>query len=491
MLLLLVAALVGAFPKRASANGRFPRAQRLLEHPTDPNRLYLTATYGLLTTGDRGRNWYYVCEAAFALKFLEGDPLLEIVADGSLLGGIFDTENRSGDCGCSWRTVLGESASEIVIDMARDRAGGLVAIIRDDSMAASGVTLVESTDAGQTWRKLSDLPGGVTDAFTVDVAPSDPSRIYISAFIRETGAVVLLASKDRAGSWEQLDIPGADVMAQAYIAAVHPTDADRIFVRIDNWNFDAEFTAQDSLLHSNDGGRTWTQVLQRQAKLYGFALSADGKTVLAGYGDPNEAGGRTTNPDDNGIFKASTDDFVFEKIFSATISCLTWNATGVYVCTSKFPGMAVGFAPNAGFTLGMPNPFTPLLDVKDVHGPLSCVASVCQETWTTGLQGTAPVCQVLGADCGADLSRNTPACGPGISDGGSATAGSGGRGGGAGADAAGKSGGCGCYQADVAIPDSHLAWIAVAYFIYRARRTRRESFTTVPTCRRSPSPPDR
>src|SRR6266511_3800152 len=72
----------------ASANGRFPRAERLIEHPSDPNTLYLAATYGLLVTHDRGCSWYHVCESAFAyLMQYTGDPILTLASDGALVVG--------------------------------------------------------------------------------------------------------------------------------------------------------------------------------------------------------------------------------------------------------------------------------------------------------------------------------------------------------------------------------------------------------------------
>src|SRR5262245_59422284 len=134
--LLIVATLIscfGARPRTVRANGRFPEAHRLLEYPGDPNRLYVSATFGLLVTEDRGKNWYTICEQAFALKFLEGDPLLEIMPDGALLGGIFDTLNRSGDCGCTWQTTLGASATDTVIDITIDRTRGAVLALVQDS----------------------------------------------------------------------------------------------------------------------------------------------------------------------------------------------------------------------------------------------------------------------------------------------------------------------------------------------------------------------
>ena len=52
----------------AAANGRFPRAQRLLEVHDDPNVLVLSATYGVLITADRGATWRHLCELGFAFS---------------------------------------------------------------------------------------------------------------------------------------------------------------------------------------------------------------------------------------------------------------------------------------------------------------------------------------------------------------------------------------------------------------------------------------
>src|SRR5215831_15359684 len=70
----------------AQANGRFPRAQRLVEDPNNANRLALAATFGLVITSDRGRNWYHVCEAGFSGQATyNGDPLLAVIPGGPFL----------------------------------------------------------------------------------------------------------------------------------------------------------------------------------------------------------------------------------------------------------------------------------------------------------------------------------------------------------------------------------------------------------------------
>src|SRR5438270_8775454 len=94
----LMAIALFAWGSTSFANGRFPRAERLIEHPNDPNQLRLAGTYGILTTEDRGRAWYHICEASFALAsgYL-GDPVLDLLADETLLVGVQTTLNASRD----------------------------------------------------------------------------------------------------------------------------------------------------------------------------------------------------------------------------------------------------------------------------------------------------------------------------------------------------------------------------------------------------------
>jgi hypothetical protein len=168
-------------PSVARANGRFPESQRVLEHPSDPNRLVLTATYGLLVSHDRGQSWYSICERAFALAYLTGNPLLEILPDGSLVSGISASLNVSHDCGCGWQATLTAGDKGTVSDLTIDSSGRLLAIVRDLSSGTAHVRVHESSDGGKTWSVLTNLPDTINDVYTIDVAPSDANRIYLTA----------------------------------------------------------------------------------------------------------------------------------------------------------------------------------------------------------------------------------------------------------------------------------------------------------------------
>src|SRR5262245_64774922 len=69
----------------AGANGRFPRAQKLVERGGDPQKLLLSATYGLLVSDDGGAEWRHICELGFAFAVAEIDPLAGVFSDGAMI----------------------------------------------------------------------------------------------------------------------------------------------------------------------------------------------------------------------------------------------------------------------------------------------------------------------------------------------------------------------------------------------------------------------
>src|SRR6185295_2051513 len=128
--------------------------------------------------------------------------------------------------------------------------------------------------------------------------PTNAKHIYATG-LKDTSenpdTGLFLTSIDEGMTWTSYPIPGTFTFANPFIAAIHPTDGNKIFVRTDSWkDRDNIETADDKLLYSADGGKTWKELLHPGgpddaspgAKLLGFALSPDGATALAGYGDP-------------------------------------------------------------------------------------------------------------------------------------------------------------------------------------------------------------
>ena len=392
--------LTSAVP--ASANGRFPRAEGVVENPGNSSELTLAGTYGLLHTDDRGKNWYFICESEFSKQDnYSGDPLLAALDESNLFVYAQPTLNVSRDHACTWSSVLGGAdASVIDFTVSRGTPNRILALLYSNA-ADSVFSISESIDNGASFQPLGPaLP--LASRLTLDVAPSDGNRIYVSGQDASGNAAVLV-SQDHGTSWSKYSLPTTD---PPYIAGVHPSDPNKLFVRTDVWQYGAvgpngaiERSANDALYYSADGGKTWTEVLRQPSKLLGFAWSPDGSRVLAGYGDPggdNGIGTPYVNPQASGLYVSPIDSFAFSKLVSQSVTGLRWTSTGIYACASDSEvGYALGFAESTD-VLGTSG-FAPLLRLRDVRGPSpSCsnAQKICGSVWP----GT---CATFGASCGA------------------------------------------------------------------------------------------
>ncbi len=402
-------ALALSTPCIASANGRFPRAERLLEDPQDPNHLVLAATYGLLTTQDHGKSWFHVCEAAFAEPGGQTDPVAALTTDGSLLISIFSSLSRSHDGACDFRKMLGGDPSQAVPDFTVDSQGAVLAVRVTTASGTSTNQLQESLDGGQHYHPLGPaLPDSIRLVATIDVAPSDPKRLYVSG-LGLNGVGVLLRSDDRGATFTTLPLPTDPKNDEVpFIAAVDPKNRDALYVRTDVWKYDESegvAYAADALFYSTDAGEKFSELIRTGGKLFGFALSPDGQDLLVGYGDPVEGGGRVTDPDALGVYRAPTATNIFTKVLASPVSCLTWTEAGVYACTAQAElGFALGLAAPASLGPESVTRFLPLLSLIDVKGPLSCPACAsgarCSEFWEA-------TCSAWGrADCTAPVAAN-------------------------------------------------------------------------------------
>src|SRR5688572_26928017 len=168
----LGALAVALVASTAAANGRFPRAQRLIQDQQNPDVMALYGTYGLLITRDAGASWRHVCEAATG-AYAGEDSLLEIMADDRIVLRTDTGLARSDASFCGYDAVLG-SATEALQDITRDSASpngllGLSTSLGDDGVFVS--RLSSSTDGGGTFTPLGNVPPDVLElGLTLDVA---------------------------------------------------------------------------------------------------------------------------------------------------------------------------------------------------------------------------------------------------------------------------------------------------------------------------------
>lgn len=398
----------------ASANGRFPRAQRLIQSSDTPDVLSLYGTYGLLVTHDGGQTWNHICEAATG-TYMGEDPLLEILPGTKIVARTETALVASQASWCDFRSIYGNGTDSIA-DITRDPAqpNGIVALTSNYVMGPGFTSrIVATTDAGKTWSQPVDVPAAnLARGLSLDLAPTGAGRLYVTG-LDAMGKGVLTASNDGGMTWTAHAITGADSSAEPYLAAISAKSADTLYIRTDAYaDMDGIDTANDSLIISTDGGATFTTVITRHAKLFGFALSPDEKTVLAGYGDP-QLSATNVDPADVGLYVADVATLLgdlahgeshFTKIFASSVTCLRWTPTALFACTLVGDtGFEVGRAPDATFTLSSATPFSPVLLLSKVQ-PLPCgQGTSAYGCYTDPVNGFPGTCAAIGASCDASV----------------------------------------------------------------------------------------
>ncbi len=397
--LVTIGAVLGSLcvAEPADANGRFPQAGQLIVDPGDPDRLVLRATYGIVVSPNAGADWFIVCEGAVGYGGGE-DPAMAVTADGTVLAGVFNGLAASHD-GCEWSFVGDPIAEQFVVDVSTLRSNPTtsIAVVSQGGAPGGGFVnrIFRSTDNATSWQQLGvDLDSNLL-IFTLDFAAASPDSVYVSARNGDRG--VLVKTDDAGGTWTELVIPGTDSSHNPFIGAVHPTNPDILFVRVDGRkpaSNPSEEAADDFVLVTTDGGRSWQEVFRGGGKLLGFALSPDGSTVMVGLGDPKT--GTVVDDSALGIYRASTSDYVFEKISDGSVLCLTWSGSTVYACGSQFSqGFELGVMSNAQEP--SVNPLSGIMEFTDLERLLECpttssVGSVCPDAFenTCELLNTCP-----------------------------------------------------------------------------------------------------
>jgi hypothetical protein len=354
----VVIALAPSWVGEARANGKFPAADQLLQNPGDPSHLVLRTTFGVVMSRNAGADWDVLCEAG--VGYQDYEPGVAVTSEGTLLAGLFDGVSVAPGDNCGWSITLAGNVQDVSVS--RAEPGVSVAITTD----ATTTRVFESSDEGATFTQMGvDLPASFIGV-TVDIAPSDPNRIYVSGLQVADGPDqgMIARSLDRGQSWELLPIPASDEQSVPYIGAMHPSDPGTLYVRL--------FTAPGRLLRSTDGGDTWLEATHgiRLGVIRGLALSADGETIFAGS-------------EYDGLWRGPARTLQLEKVSSLAIRCLTQGSDGLYACVNEElygDGFLVGRSGDDGET------FDPLLSIACVRGVLECpsdssVGLVCPGQW--------------------------------------------------------------------------------------------------------------
>jgi MYXO-CTERM domain-containing protein len=425
------AASLAAIP--APANGRFPAANQLVFSSADSKLVVLRTTFGILISRDYGASWVWLCEDALGLSASsQEDPPVALTAGGSMIVGTSSALETSPDLGCTWNVQGGALAHQTVVDVAvrPDSPHAVVALQSSyDAEAGAGnlgyqSQAFQSTDDGRTWTPLGvPIEAGVITT-TIDVAATDPQRLYVSAYRLATEAgpasASLFVSTNQGASWTERPLPPLEPASEsaAFIGAVDPTDADVVYLRTGQGGALAK---PSRLFVTRDAGQSFQMALQLTGPMLGFALSADGSRAFAG----GPADGLLAAPSGSvgtpGAFSVVTS--------SLHVQCLATRGTDLWACSDTQSGFLAGVSPTQNAT------FVPKLQLVDIQTPIACEAdaaggqcsgypfvALCRMFSNCPLPDAGPTGE---ADSGGDGGRPDGATGTGGSSSGSGAGSSG------------------------------------------------------------------
>src|SRR5580692_4963693 len=109
----------------AVANGRFPASTQVVFSPSDPDRIVVRATYGLLLSDDNGATWRWLCEMALGVPSVSvEDPSVALTGGDALVVGLVEGlevsqgSSAGADLGCNVACVEGPLAGLSIVDLA-------------------------------------------------------------------------------------------------------------------------------------------------------------------------------------------------------------------------------------------------------------------------------------------------------------------------------------------------------------------------------------
>lgn len=283
-LLLLLLGCVLALPTVAHAHGREPSVGLVTFDRSDPDHIVMRTTWALLESYDGGASWFWRCAVAVGYERTTEDPPVVIASDGTILAGIFDRLVRGDAEGCSFAPSRDEDVDNLYLIDLIDGPEAPQVTYGVTSPGDQPNTVLRSADDGASWAVLG-TPNDEVLLERVRLAPSDPSRVYVSGAIPARGGMerraLFFRSEDGGRTYTEIAIPLQGAERTVHVLAVDPTDPDRVLVRMVRLVTDEE---PERLLISEDGGESF-QTAASLLEITGLTFSDDGSQVWVGGWD--------------------------------------------------------------------------------------------------------------------------------------------------------------------------------------------------------------
>ena len=233
---------------------------------------------GVYKSLDGGQNWENVgLETSEHIGMIAVDPRDSNVVYVAAQGPLWNSGGERGlykttDGGATWERVLHVSDDtginevhldprdpDVIYAPAYQRRRHVWTLVNGGPESA----IYKSTDAGATWRKLSEgLPKVDMGKIGMDISPADPDVLYaVIEAQRDAGG--FFRSTDRGESWEKMSdyVSGSPQYYNEIFA--DPADVDRVY-------------SMDTFLHITlDGGKTFKRVGEKKKHVDNHALWID------------------------------------------------------------------------------------------------------------------------------------------------------------------------------------------------------------------------
>jgi hypothetical protein len=324
--------------------------------PTEGRHLALRSNFGLMLSHDAGVTWDWRCKAGMGYRG-RAEPALAILNGGTLVLGVSNGVVAGDRAGCDFRPASGIDANVVDVVALPETAGAALAV--SVSFEDSSSRVWRSLDDGRSFRAVGATLTRFT-ALSLGVPATSRTRVYMTGLLWGSKVEGAFAVSDDGGkTFAVAALAESDSGSQPFIAAVHPGLRDTIYVRLTG--------TPGRLRVSEDGGRTFREVLSVPGPLQAFATSPEGDRLFA---SSLEAG----------TYSSEAASLTFERVACEGVPCLAATGTALLGCgESGRHGFLVGRSVDEGRHFGV------LLDPAGLT-PARCVAStsvgaVCGEEW--------------------------------------------------------------------------------------------------------------
>ena len=303
----------------ARANGRDPYTSTINFKKGSDQDIVAGMTFGLVVTHDGGATWRWMCEKSVGYAGMY-DPDYAYSSSDAVFATTFDGLKVMRDR-CSFNATPPGMTFVSKVEIGPDNA---VYFAAADPMDAK---IYKSTNDGVTF-PTSSSPGQAGDWWSsLAIAPSDPSRVYLTGYRLVMGQpkqFLLKKSIDGGANWtdmSQTNITPTSANSVIEVVGISATVPDEVYIKVTLENG----STGDSIYKSTTGGSAWAKILSKSSNFgLAFLKRKDG-TCIAGTRELGAWTSASCNTTWNALANAPH------------IGCLSQDSNGVvWACTQNY-----------------------------------------------------------------------------------------------------------------------------------------------------------